>query len=163
MTEPVVVSAEDARTDTDDAAVDLDRWRDLAEAALLTEGAEGELALTFVDEEDIAALNAQHMGKSGPTDVLSFPMDDEPQPGVPQLLGDVVVAPSVAMAQFEDHAGTYDDELALLVVHGVLHVLGHDHAEPDEATLMRDRERALLVQHHWRAQPPGGFRHTHAD
>ena len=80
--------------------------------------------------------------------MLSFPLDattcdrrrrcDRPPPtGVPVLLGDVVVCPAVAADQAPTHAGTLDDELALLVVHGVLHVLGHDHAEPDEAALMR--------------------------
>ena len=59
---------------------------------------------------------------------------------MPVLLGDVVICPGVAADQAPSHAGTLDDELALLVVHGVLHVLGHDHAEPDEAQLMRARE-----------------------
>ena len=60
------------------------------------------------------------------------------------LLGDVVVCPAVAAEQAPTHAGTLDDELALLVVHGVLHVLGHDHAEPDETATMRARELELL-------------------
>ena len=82
-----------------------------------------------LDRDEIAALNVEHLGKAGPTDVLSFPLDDdEPQPGVPVLLGDVVVCPAVAADQALSHAGTLDDELALLVVHGVLHVLGHMHA-----------------------------------
>ncbi len=79
-------------------------------------------------------------------------------PGVPVLLGDVVVCPAVAAQQAESHAGTLDDELALLVVHGVLHVLGHDHAEPDEAVHMRAREVELLQLHHWHGEPPPGFR-----
>ena len=61
------------------------------------------------------------------------------------LLGDVVVCPAVAADQAPTHAGTVDDELALLVVHGVLHVLGHDHAEADETAAMRARELALLA------------------
>ena len=160
-TSAVSVSVEDARTDTADPPVDIDRWRALAHASLVTEGATGELTVAFVDEADIAELNAEHMGAVGPTDVLSFPMDDEPQFGVPRLLGDVVVAPEVALSQYPEHAGTYDDEIALLIVHGVLHILGHDHADPTEAERMRRRERALLVEHHWGAQPPDGFRHTH--
>ena len=103
------------------------------------EGGVGELTLTFVDGEEMADLNAEHMGGTGATDVLSFPMDDEPMPGVPTMLGDVVVCPEVAHAQFRDHAGTFDDEIALLVVHGVLHVLGHDHAADAEAAVMRER------------------------
>ena len=101
------------------------------------------------------------MGKDGPTDVLSFPMDDEPVPGVPTLLGDIVICPAVAIDQFETHAGTLDDELALLVVHGVLHVLGHDHAEPAETATMRGRELALLERFHWNGPAPDGFRQSH--
>lgn len=142
--------------------LDLDRWSELAERAAEAEGGTGELTLTFVDADDIAELNAEHMGKSGPTDVLSFPMDDEPMPGVPTMLGDIVISPEVASAQFAEHAGTFVDEIALLVVHGVLHIMGHDHAEPDETSVMQTRELALLGEHHWRGAAPVGFRQTHA-
>ena len=121
-------------------------WRSTYSAPV---DANGELTLTFIDRGDIAELNAEHMGKSGPTDVLSFPMDDEPLDGVPTLLGDVVISPAVAADQFAEHAGTIDDELALLVVHGILHVLGHDHAEPHEAAVMRACELDLLERFHW--------------
>ena len=77
------------------------------------------------------------------------------------LLGDIVVSPAIALQQFVDHAGTLDAELALLVIHGVLHVLGHDHADPAEGAVMRDREAALLRQLHWRGDPPEAFRHDH--
>ena len=123
-----------------------------------TRRSSGELTLTFVDSAEMAALNEQYMAKSGPTDVLSFPMDDEPVAGVPTLLGDVVISPAVASAQFADHAGSLDDELALLVVHGILHVLGHDHVEADETAVMRTRELELLGTHHWRGPAPSGFR-----
>ena len=66
------------------------------------------------------------------------------------LLGDVVVCPAVAARQAPEHAGSYDDELALLVVHGVLHVLGMDHAEAGEAAAMQARERELLDRYHHR-------------
>lgn len=155
---PVV--AEDVRDDAS-PAVDVDRWAGLASVAAEAEGGVGELTLTFVDVDEMASLNAEHMGKEGPTDVLSFPMHDEPMPGVPMLLGDIVVCPTVAAAQFAEHAGTLDDEIALLIVHGVLHVLGHDHAEPDETETMQRRELALLVEHHWRGPAPDGFRRTH--
>jgi probable rRNA maturation factor len=152
----VVVS--DEQTDVD---IDADRWADLATAVLQTEGRAGELTLTFVDRDEIAALNAEHMGKAGPTDVLSFPLDSiddtaAAMPG-PMLLGDVVVCPAVAGEAAPTHAGTLDDELALLVVHGILHVLGHDHSEPDETRRMRERERALLEQHHWHGPAPSAF------
>ena len=150
-------------------AIDATRWADLAAAALTCEGARGELTLTFVDVDEIAGLNEEHMGSDGPTDVLSFPLDgveDAFEPlaasGAPRLLGDVVICPEIARRNAPDHAGTLDDELALLVVHGCLHVLGYDHAEPDETRLMRARELELLVAHHWDGPAPDGFRQEHA-
>jgi probable rRNA maturation factor len=131
------------RDDQGDAPVDVERWAALATAVLDDEDAEGELNLLFVDEAAMAELNQQHLGHEGPTDVLSFPIDG-PDAGPDGLLGDVVVCPAVARRQAPEHAGTYEDELALLVVHGVLHVLGHDHAEDDEAAVMRAREVAHL-------------------
>jgi probable rRNA maturation factor len=152
-----------------DAPVDVDRWVTLARHVLMAEGVRGdvELSLLFVDEPTIAELNARFMEADGPTDVLAFPIDDpvlggrwpdastsgpdreDPEPGdMPLLLGDVVVCPAVAERQAPEHAGSYDDELALLVVHGVLHVLGHDHAEPAETAVMQARERALLDEFH---------------
>jgi len=163
MSVAATVVAADERTsgDSDQVQFDIEQWRQLALAVLASEGAVGELTITFVDRGDIAELNSQHMGKSGATDVLSFPMDDHPAEGVPPLLGDVVLSPAVAFDQCAEHAGTIDDEIALLVVHGVLHVLGHDHAEADEALAMRARELDLLIAHHWYASPPDGFRQTH--
>jgi probable rRNA maturation factor len=154
----VTIVVSDEQTDVD---VDADRWADLARAVLRAEGRTGELTLTFVDREEIAALNAEHMGEHGPTDVLSFPLDSfddfaDGMPG-PVLLGDVVVCPAIARDAAPTHAGTLDDQLALLVVHGILHVLGHDHAEPGETRVMRERERALLEQHHWHGPAPAAF------
>ncbi len=166
---PVTVVAADEQAATDGVAVDLDRWAALAEAAVIDSGARGELTLTFVDRAEIAALNAEHLGKDGPTDVLSFPLDAEAdadapsQRGVPVLLGDVVVCPAVAVDQAAAHAGTVDDEVALLVVHGVLHVLGHDHADPAEAARMREGELMLLQVHHWHGDAPAGFRQEHLE
>ena len=163
MTAPASVVCADERSDGGGLPpLDVDRWAGLADAVLHAQGARGELTVTFVDIADIAELNAEHMGKEGPTDVLSFPLDDgDVVPGVPALLGDVVVCPEVALAQFADHAGTFDDEIALLIVHGILHVLGHDHAEPDEADVMRARELELLTALHWHGPAPAGFRQTH--
>jgi probable rRNA maturation factor len=174
----VEVVCADARgaDELDDPPIDVERWRRLAIQALVEEGVDGELTLTFVDRDEIAELNAEHMGRAGPTDVLSFPLDADPRvepadgpargaaslEAVPRLLGDVVISPAVAAEQCPEHAGTLDDELALLVVHGILHVLGHDHAEPAAASRMRDRERSLLRAHHWHGDPPAAFRHDHA-
>lgn len=157
----VVVADERSDDDSPDVVVDAERWRRLAIDVLADSGAVGELTLSFVDSDDIAELNAEHMDKHGPTDVLSFPMDDEPLAGVPMLLGDVVISPAVAAGQFAEHAGSLDDELALLVVHGILHVLGHDHAAPGEAALMRARELDLLERFHWRGVAPSGFSQIH--
>lgn len=161
VVEVVVADEQDAMP------VDAERWGALAAAVLATAGVSGELTLTFVDADEIAALNAEHLGKEGPTDVLSFPLDvglspaDLPVAGVPVLLGDVVVCPEIAAAQAPTHAGTVDDELALLVVHGVLHVLGDDHAESGAAAVMRQRELTLLEAHHWHGPAPAGFRQEH--
>ena len=164
MTRPsptVVVADERSETDSPDVVIDVERWRRLTVAVLADSEAVGELTLSFVDREDIAELNLEYMGKPGPTDVLSFPMDDEPADEVPTLLGDVVISPAVAAGQYAEHAGTLDDELALLVVHGILHVLGHDHSEPDETAVMRARELELLERFHWSGGAPAGFRQTH--
>lgn len=151
--------------------VDVARWEALARNVLEAEGVSGdvELALLFVDEAAMAELNGRFMGHEGPTDVLAFPIDDDdvligrspdgstsgpdrgPVDDVPLLLGDVVICPTVAARNAPSHAGTYDDELALLIVHGILHVLGHDHAEPEETAVMQERERSLLEQFHRRA------------
>lgn len=163
--------------------VDLDRWQALATEVLRAEGVRGlaELSLLFIDEDEMAALNGEHMKKDGPTDVLAFPIDLadfalEPveqrgstgpdrspfDPGdMPLLLGDVVVCPSVAQRQAPEHAGTLDDELALLVVHGILHVLGHDHDEPENTAVMRAKELAHLQAFHWHGDVPTGFRQGH--
>ena len=153
----VEVIVEDQQTDVE---VDAHRWAALAADVVRAEGGHGELTLTFVDRDEISSLNREHMGVDGPTDVLSFPLDaiDDVVVGEPVLLGDVVVCPAVAADAAPDHAGTLDDELALLVVHGCLHVLGYDHAEPDETRTMRTRELELLVAHHWNGPAPAGFR-----
>ena len=137
--------------------IDGARWEALALGVLGAEGVRGpaELDLTFVGEADMAELNAAHMGHLGPTDVLAFPIDAPGQDDVVSpdalqtvLLGGIVICPAVAAANAPAHAGTYDDELALLIVHGILHVLGHDHGAPEETRVMQARERNLLDQFH---------------
>ncbi len=146
----VVVVAADEQGDR---PVDIERWSDLARNALEAQGAgNGELNLLFIDRAEMTSLNAQHMGEDRCTDVLSFPIDagDFPVEALAgeRLLGDIVICPDYAAEQAPTHAGTYDDELALLVVHGVLHILGMDHAEPDEAAEMQAAERDLLERFH---------------
>jgi len=159
-------------------AVDGPVLRNLALAVLADEGVGGdvELNLLFVDSDQIADLNRHFLGEPGPTDVLAFPIDegeplepgrhpdgstsgpqrenDDPE-GIPLLLGDVVICPAVAATSAPGHAGTLADELALLVVHGTLHVLGHDHAELSDRETMQRRERELLKRHHTFATPDG--------
>ncbi|WCO65592.1 rRNA maturation RNase YbeY [Iamia majanohamensis] len=135
--------------------VDADRWSALLADVLAAEGvaAGAQVGLTFVGAEAMAELNATHMGAEGPTDVLAFPVDGREAAGAgdagpPGLVGDLVVCPRVAATNAPDHAGTEDDELALLVVHGALHLVGHDHAEADERARMQARERTLLADLH---------------
>jgi probable rRNA maturation factor len=155
----VVVSNEQ-----DEVAVDTERWARLAADVLRHENQRGELTLTFVDQAEIVSLNAEYMSESGPTDVLSFPLDAAHGTSVgPRLLGDVVICPSVAAVQAPQHAGSITNELALLTVHGILHILGHDHAEPGEAALMRTQEAELLRRYHFMGDEPPEFRFEHDD
>lgn len=168
-----------------DVELDLQRWQSLAESVLLAEGVRGatELSILYIGETEMIELNEAHMGVNGPTDVLSFPIDAEDIEVVsgpnslsrgpdrspidtgdlPLLLGDIVICPAVANRQFATHAGTLDDELALLLVHGILHILGHDHAEAEEGVRMRTRERGLLESLHWNGAAPDAFRQLHTD
>jgi probable rRNA maturation factor len=136
----------------DDHPVDLEQWRALVAAVLADEEVfgPGEANVLFVEESAMAELNRLHMGATGPTDVLSFPIDagDELDDADERLVGDVVVCPAVAFRNASRHAGTYPDELALLLVHGVLHLLGHDHADPAGRDRMQARERQLLAAHY---------------
>lgn len=153
--------------------VDLARWSGLARRVLEDRGikTEAEVSLLFVDEATIAGLNERFLGHEGPTDVLSFPIEDEPAPSgrYPDLggngpgaegfeeplllLGDVVICPSVAARNAGAHGVSEDDELALLVVHGLLHLLGLDHQEEAEAERMERLERQLLDRFYRPASP----------
>ncbi|MGO9876035.1 MAG: rRNA maturation RNase YbeY [Acidimicrobiia bacterium] len=164
---PTVFGADEQR----DIAVDVPRWVRLAQLVLDEErvierlGPDTEMSLLFVDPTTIGELNERFLGSSGPTDVLAFPIDDELPPSgrqpdqggrgpgttsdpsdPPALLGDVVVCPAVASSQAAERGVSPEDELALLVVHGVLHLLDYDHAEPDEGVVMRRREQELLAR-----------------
>jgi probable rRNA maturation factor len=120
--------------------VDEDGLTTLARDTLSAEGRahQVELSVSFVDETEIADLHVRYMHEEGPTDVLSFPLDEVDDRGV-RLLGDVIVAPSIAARNNpDDPAG----EMRLLLVHGILHVLGYDHEEDAErATMWARQER----------------------
>jgi len=110
-----------------------------------------ELSVLLIDVEYMASLNEKWMDSSGPTDVLAFPMDelDTARRPVesdrsPALLGDVVLCPAVAIKQASAAGHSFEAELHLLTTHGVLHLLGYDHAEPDEEREMFAVQRRLL-------------------
>jgi probable rRNA maturation factor len=119
-----------------------------------------ELAITLVDADHMTELHVKWMGEPGPTDVMSFPMDEldlrgsrgaghaheeRPDDTAPMMLGDVVLCPSVAAKQAKDAGHSLDDELHLLTTHGILHLLGFDHAEPDEHAEMFGLQGELLA------------------
>ncbi len=111
---------------------------------------DADLAIMLVDEGAMEQLHLQWMDEPGPTDVLSFPMD-ELRPGTDEaitpagLLGDIVLCPQVATAQAETAGHTTLDELLMLTTHGLLHLLGFDHAEPDEEKQMFGIQRDILA------------------
>jgi probable rRNA maturation factor len=112
--------------DRQDAEVDVDGLIALAREILLGEGVpNAELSVSFVSEDEIADLHLRYMDEEGPTDVLSFPLDEDEGDGV-RILGDVVIAPAVAARNHPEDPAV---ELRLLMAHGILHLLGHDHME----------------------------------
>lgn len=130
-------------------AVDADRLLRLARFVLADQSVPEamEVSLLFVDRESIAQLNARHMDAQGPTDVLAFPIDlpGETVAGEPTILGDVVICPEVAQEQAQRHGVSTAAEMELLVVHGLLHLLGHDHAEAQERATMFGLTDRLLA------------------
>jgi probable rRNA maturation factor len=111
---------------------------------------QAELSVLLVDTDAMSKLHEQWMDEPGPTDVLSFPMDElrpgrEGEPSGPGLLGDVVLCPQVAAEQAARAGHAAAEELLLLTTHGILHLLGYDHAEPDEEKEMFGLQRQLLL------------------
>lgn len=129
--------------------LNLTAFTDLAEFVLTIENAPeaSEVSIAIVDIDEIARLNEQYRKKEGPTDVLSFPCDEVAAAvveGESLTLGDVILSPEVAEANARELGNTIEDELNLLVVHGVLHLLGYDHIEDDDAVVMQAREKSIL-------------------
>jgi probable rRNA maturation factor len=128
--------------------VDITFLRTLAARALeaLAVPATGALAITLVDTGRMAELKEKALGDRAPTDVLAFPMDDpaHPMPG-PFVVGDVVICPEVAAEQARAAGHSLNDELALLLVHGILHCLGRDHATPVEEKAMFAEQADVLL------------------
>jgi probable rRNA maturation factor len=121
-----------------DDAVDIEGLMTLARGTLLGEGiADAELSISLVTEEEIAGLHERYLHEAGPTDVLSFPLDDEAGEDGLRQLGDVVIAPAIAARNNPDDSTA---ELRLLLVHGILHLLGHDHMDDGERAEMWSRQ-----------------------
>ena len=117
--------------------VDEEGLRALARDTMRGEGIErAELSVSFVEQDEIAGLHERFMDEHGPTDVLSFPLDDMDEDGV-RLLGDVVVAPAEAP---RNNPSDPEAELRLLLVHGILHLLGYDHEDDGARTRMWERQ-----------------------
>lgn len=135
-----------------EADIAVDEFRALVEYVLanLHVSTEAELALMFIDPEPMEELHIKWMDLPGPTDVMSFPMD-ELRPGTPGqttppgTLGDIVICPQVATQQALKAGHSAAEEMLLLTVHGVLHLLGYDHVEADEEKIMFGLQRRLLL------------------
>ena len=142
----------------DTAAEDIDRakLRALARKALRNEGvaAPAELSIVLTDDATVRALNRDYRGTDAPTDVLSFAQGEgeafAAAPGASRHVGDVIVSVDTARRQAKRYKLTLHDEVAHLLVHGVLHLLGYDHEAPEDARVMRAHEDAILgpAHHH---------------
>ena len=108
-----------------------------------------EMNVILLDSEEISALNEKHLSKSGPTDVLAFPIDepDNETDDPVYLMGDVCICPEVAAHQAKDKDLNLEDEIALLLTHGILHLLGYDHYEESEEVEMKKMEKILIGRH----------------
>ena len=140
-----------------DIAAESERWNDIAdfdgcvrraaEAALRDgEAPPSEIAVVLSDDEHIRELNKHHRGMDKPTNVLSFPSARLKTPaGTPRFLGDIVLAYETVTREAAEESKTIENHLSHLVVHGVLHLLGYDHEDDDEAEIMEARERKILA------------------
>lgn len=132
--QPPLIVLDDRQGD----AVDLEGLTALARTTLLGEGIEdAELSISLVTEDEMAGLHERYLHEAGPTDVLSFPLDDEAGEDGLRQLGDVVIAPVIAARNNPDDPAA---ELRLLLVHGILHLLGHDHMDDGERAEMWARQ-----------------------
>lgn len=140
-----------------DVVIEDPRWQDLdiealaeraARAAVVAEGLDPsgcEIALLAADDARIAALNAEFRGKPTPTNVLSWPSGETPPPGEPRFLGDLALAYETCRAEAAAAGLPEADHVTHLVVHGVLHLLGHDHVDPAEGDAMEALETKILA------------------
>lgn len=132
-------------------ALPTDDYLALAGFVLTAESASAavELSISLVDSDEMQALNRQYRGIDSPTDVLSFENDGE-------LLGDVVICPKLAREHARDFDSSFANEMALMLTHGILHLLGYDHIDDAEAAIMEARENQLLELWQQQAGPNPG-------
>lgn len=123
-------------------------WRALEAAAAAT-GATGEVSILFTDDAEMRALNAQWRGKDKPTDVLSFPSDGPDIPGEPAFLGDIAIGLETTRLDAETMGRPLKAHVSHLLVHGFLHLLGHDHIEDEDAAVMEPLEVSILAGLGW--------------
>ena len=116
------------------------RLLESARKVVRTEGFKGDLGLVFVDDAEIARINRRFLGKNSPTDVISFPLDD----AFDSLAGEVVISAETARREAAARRTPIYRELALYVVHGILHLCGYDDTTPEKAEKMREREKYYL-------------------
>ena len=138
-----------------DSKCDLERLKSIAQFTILAQGVhpDSELNISLLDDEEMSALNLRWMQEDGPTDVLAFPMDEvKPNSATlgPAMLGDIALCPNYANKNAIKVHSSLQDELELLTVHGVLHLLGYDHMEADEKEVMFALQDKYLVE--WRAK-----------
>ena len=140
--------------DEQSESVNLEQLREIAELILREEGYPGETEVTvlLVNEDEMSSYNERFLSRSGPTDVLAFPVEelapglvpDHDPNGPPLMIGDVIIAPAYVGRQASEYDVSFHDEMALMVTHGILHLLGYDHIDDPEAEHMERRETELL-------------------
>ena len=111
---------------------------------------ECEISVTFVDDKEMDELHIKWMDEPGTTDVLSFPMDMPEGKNDPQMLGDIVIDPLVAAKQAATAGHSTEHEIFILAAHGLLHILGYDHADKDEEKVMFDLQETIVKK--WEAK-----------
>ncbi|MBE3585544.1 rRNA maturation RNase YbeY [Desulfofundulus thermocisternus] len=146
---PVLVNNLQEKVPVDDQLVDLAK-RAAGEVLFLAGGhPDAEVSLVFVDDDYIHRLNREYRGVDRPTDVLSFALQEgEPMPAAGEeiLLGDVVISLEMARRQSEEYGHSFEREVAFLIVHGVLHLLGYDHQTEEQRRAMREKEETIMAR-----------------
>lgn len=134
--------------------VDPAELRQIAEIVLREEGypQESEVTILLISDDEMADYNARFLDRDGPTDVLAFPLEelipgvapDHDPYGPPFMIGDVLIAPSYVRRSADEMGVSFEDEMALMATHGILHLLGYDHEDEGDAVRMEERERQIL-------------------